>query len=262
LKEKSRKKNRRIDVKNIAFILQYDGSRYSGWQRQGNTRNTIEYKVTHGLEMLLPAPPDSLELHGSGRTDAGVHAMGQVANVHLDTELSPEALMAGLNRVLPEDIRVVQAEEKPERFHSRLSAVSKTYRYRIDTTAYGNVFLRKYSWHYPKQLDIQLMEQCAVVLLGKQDFRSFTDLKNKKKSTIRCISAIDIQEEQGMISISYTGDGFLYHMARLMTTALVLAGEGKLSCFDLQNMLDRKEKPKELFLAPAQGLTLMEVNYK
>lgn len=249
-------------MKNIALTLQYDGSRYSGWQRQGNTDNTIEYKLTRAIGHLFRIEENQIELHGSGRTDAGVHAEGQVANFHVETKLAPERIMAELNQILPEDIRVKKAEIKAPRFHSRLNAVRKTYVYRIDTGEARNVFLRKYAYYHPEKLSLEKMREGAALLIGKQDFRSFTDLKNKNKSTVRELSEIQITERDSIITIRFTGDGFLYHMVRLLTGVLIAAGEGKLSLDEIRDISDRKERPKSLFLAPAQGLTLWEVEYE
>jgi tRNA pseudouridine38-40 synthase len=248
-------------MKNIVLTLQYDGTRYSGWQRQGNTDNTIETKVTRALAAVLECDEKTLELHGSGRTDAGVHAEGQVANVHIDTELEPAEIMKELNALLPEDIRVLRAEEKDGRFHSRLNAVEKTYIYRIDNGAARNVFMRKYAYYHSGTLDLDKMRRVAAVFTGEHDFKSFTDMKNKKKSTVRFISDIDIKKDGDLITIAYTGNGFLYHMVRLLTGTLIKCGEGELTVSEVQTLLDKKEKQPGMPLAPAQGLTLYSVGY-
>ncbi len=246
--------------KNIFIKIQYDGTRYSGWQRQGNTDNTIEAKISSVLSMML-GQDELIEIHGSGRTDAGVHAMGQVANFHVDTELSPEEIMSYLNKYLPEDIRVISAGEASSRFHSRLNAKKKTYVYKIDNGSKADVFMRKYTWHIQEKLDVPMMIELVNVFKGEQDFASFTDAKAGKKSTVRRIDDITISCNEDIISIEFTGNGFLYHMVRKLTAAFVEVGLSNKTVNEIKEALYKKDKNSFKFIAPAKGLMLKEVLY-
>lgn len=166
---------------NYRLILQYDGSRYDGWQRQGNTEKTVQGKIEEVLSRLLEEP---VEIDGAGRTDAGVHALGQTANFHTERKLDPEELKAALNQFLPEDIGVLRAEEVPERFHSRLNARGKTYRYRVATGEEKNVFERKQIYPLDQTLDVDAMRRGAALMIGEKDFRGFSSMKKTKKSTV------------------------------------------------------------------------------
>ena len=175
--------------KNIKLILEYDGSRYDGWQKQGNTDNTIQGK----LEAILKKwTGEETEIHGSGRTDAGVHAKGQVANFHVDAKIcpKPEDAKVYLNRYLPDDIRVLEAKEVSERFHSRLNAVRKTYSYTVETADKKNVFERKYVYGLGERPDVERMRSAASYLLGEHDFKSFCSNKKMKKSTVRRLTLL------------------------------------------------------------------------
>lgn len=246
--------------RNICVTLQYDGTGYSGWQRQGNTGNTIENKLATCLNRMTDNK-QNIEVHGSGRTDAGVHAMGQTANFHIDSEKTPDEIMGYLNQYLPEDIRILSASYVDDRFHARLSATGKTYLYRIDNSEKADVFMRKYSYHHAEKLDIVLMREVAEAFVGKHDFMSFSDMKNAKKSTIRMINSVDITRECGIINIEFDGNGFLYHMVRKMTAALIEAGAGRMNVDDMLGVMEQRNRQAFKLIAPAKGLTLKEVRY-
>lgn len=245
--------------KNMALLLEYDGSRYDGWQRQGNTDNTIEGKLEKILERLTGA---CQQVHGSGRTDAGVHAAGQVANVCLDTDMSEGELRDYLNRYLPEDIKVLQVREVPERFHSRLWAKEKTYTYYIDMDEKSSVFARKYTYAVGKGLDVGAMEQAAGYLVGTHDFAGFCSNKKKKKSTVRTIKDIRFQVSKNCLSVSVTGDGFLYNMVRILVGTLIEIGLGKRTPDSVKEVLDCRDRQAAGFMAPARGLFLVSVVYE
>ena len=179
---------------NIRITLEYDGSRYDGWQKQGNTDNTIQGKLEN---VLFRMAGEEIEVHGSGRTDAGVHARGQVANFHINAEICPdgEAAREYLNRYLPDDIRVLSAKIVPERYHSRLSATSKTYGYYVETGDKKNVFERKYVYGCGKKLDVKAMRQAAEFLIGEHDFKSFCANRRMKKSTVLPMMAVSLLTE-------------------------------------------------------------------
>ncbi|MEA4971769.1 MAG: tRNA pseudouridine(38-40) synthase TruA [Candidatus Metalachnospira sp.] len=245
-------------IKNIAVILQYDGTRYSGWQKQGNTDNTIQSKLENILFRLCSI---ETEVHGSGRTDAGVHAFGQTANFKIDTDKSPEEIMGYINTYLPTDIAVISAWQASDRFHSRLNAVKKTYRYTILTGNAPDVFSEKYIWPHKDKLNIDEMRKGALQLIGTHDFKSFTDNKKNKKSTVRNIEKIEIAENGNKITIDMTGDGFLYHMARIIVGTLVEVGENKTSAEDISKIVNSLSREETGPLAPAKGLMLMKVYY-
>lgn len=243
-------------MKNYKMILAYDGSRYSGWQRLGKGELTIQGILEEKIEELLGA---KVEIHGSGRTDAGVHARGQVANFKIPFELS-DGFKEKINAILPEDLRVMKLEEVPTTFHSRYRARGKIYKYYVDSSEKANVFSRKYTCHYPEVLDLKAMEQGADSLCGTHDFTSFTDDKTEKDKE-RTIYRISITEEKGIYCFAYHGDGFLQHMVRILTGTLLEVGTGKKRPEDLNKILEQKERAKAGFMAPAKGLFLEEVEY-
>ena len=243
---------------NYKLIIQYDGTRYDGWQRQGNTENTIQGRIEEVLSRMVQAP---VEVQGAGRTDAGVHALGQVASVFLDTDASEDEICRYLNQYLPEDIGVAEVRQAADRFHARLNASGKVYRYRIGTGAYKNVFERKYYYPLGKALDVAGMRAAAAILAGEHDFKSFCSNKRMKKSTVRRLQRIDIREKAGEIEITYEGDGFLYNMVRILTGTLIEVGQGKRSPDSMKEILVGRNRKLAGYTAPARGLVLAEVKY-
>lgn len=243
---------------NYKLTIQYDGSRYDGWQRQRSTDNTIQGKLEGILSRLAEEP---VELHGAGRTDAGVHAEGQTASVKLSGSRDPAQVMEYLNRYLPEDIAVIAAEAVPERFHARLSAVGKVYRYDVRLGAVPDVFRRRYQYRVEEPLDTAAMRAAAAALIGTHDFRAFCSNQRTKKSTVRTISAIDIVQDGAELSITYRGDGFLYHMVRILTGTLLEVGQGLRAPGEMETILASRSRALAGKTAPAQGLTLVEVRY-
>ena len=244
---------------NYKLTLQYDGTKLNGWQKQGNTDNTIQGKLEAILERMYG---EYVEIHGSGRTDAGVHALSQVANYHAPAKFSVEEIKSTLNEYLSKDIRVLQVEPVDERFHARLTATGKTYEYRIDHGEVANVFLRKYVMREETPLDLQAMRRAAVYLLGTHDFKTFCANKKMKKSTVRTITSIVIEEKDGIVAIRYTGNGFLYNMVRILTGTLIEVGRGKKTPEEIPGIIEAMDRGAAGFTAPAQGLYLIEVTYK
>lgn len=243
-------------MRNIRLTLQYEGTRYQGWQRQVSTENTIQGK----LEALLAKMcGEQTEVHGSGRTDAGVHALGQIANFHTSCAMGQEEMLAYINKYLPEDIAVVKLEDVQERFHSRLNAVGKEYCYRVWNSSVPNVFWRRYALEMPQTLDDASMRQAAALLLGEHDFKSFTSAKRGKKSTVRRIDAIDIVRDGDMLSFTFRGNGFLYHMIRILMGTILECGAGKRSPESIPGLLAAMDREKAGELVPAKGLTLNQV---
>lgn len=246
-------------MRNFKIILQYEGTRYQGWQRQVSTGNTIQGK----LEILLGkmTGTDFVQVNGSGRTDAGVHALGQAASFQLETDMEPQEIMRYMNRYLPEDIKVIDICEMPERFHGRLNAKKKTYVYRIWNSPVPCVFERRYVYELEEKLDSSAMRQAAALLMGKHDFRAFTSTKKGKKSTVRTIEDITIEQKGNELVLTYKGDGFLYHMVRIMTGTLIEVGLHERDVRSVQTLLDKGTREMSGTLVPAKGLCLVSVEY-
>lgn len=250
-------------MKNIKLIISYDGTRYNGWQKQGNTKNTIQEKMEETISRIVG---EKIELTGSGRTDAGVHALGQVANFHVlqmnITDRKLDKLKDDLNQYLPKDIRILHICEAPERFHARLNAVGKHYSYRIDNGDVADIFHRNYLVRLEEKLDIELMKKAAEYLIGKHDFMSFCANKKMKKSTVRTITKLDISEKDGIIRLDFYGNGFLYNMIRIIMGTLIEVGFGKRKPEDVKRIIEAKDRKEAGYLAPAKGLFLEEVFYE
>lgn len=243
---------------NYKLTIQYDGSRYDGWQRQGNTDNTIQGKLEGVLSRLTGT---AVEVHGAGRTDAGVHAEGQTASVRLPGDRPAAELMADLNRYLPEDIAVIAAETAAERFHARLSAVGKVYRYDVRMGGVPDVFRRRYQYRVEDPLDLTAMRKAAEYLTGTHDFRAFCSNKRYKKSTVRTIESVELSVRGADLHIYFRGDGFLYNMVRILTGTLLEVGTGERAPEDMAEILKSRDRARAGRTAPAQGLTLVQVLY-
>lgn len=245
---------------NFKFFIQYDGTRYAGWQKQVDKSNTIQGKLEHILECMTDK---EVTVIGSGRTDAGVHAKGQVANAHLDTTMTETEICRYMNEYLPEDIAVIKVTRASEMFHSRFHAVEKCYTYRVSVAEIPNVFHRRYVYAYGAEpsLDVEAMRRAADAFLGEHDFQSFCGKKIKKKSTVRNIYEISIEEVEDEIRFTYRGNGFLFHMIRIMTGTLLEVGAGKKKPEDMPEILAAKERAKAGEMLPAKGLTLQWVRY-
>ena len=248
-------------MQNFKFTIEYEGTRYNGWQRLKDNDNTIQGK----LETVLSRMTESrVQLTGAGRMDAGVHARAQVANAFLDTDMGDEEIRRYMNRYLPEDIRILSVERVGERFHSRFSAVEKLYCYYISTGEKPSVFERKYLYHIDGMPDIDSMKRAADLLSGRHDFRSFCGNRHMKKSTVREIRSIDIDfdEKKEIIKISYRGDGFLQYMIRIITGTLLEVGSGRRSPEDMTRVLEAKNREAAGYTAPPGGLFLEEIRFK
>lgn len=245
-------------MQNYKLTLQYDGSRYNGWQRQGNTENTIQGKLNEIIGRYLG---EEIDIAGSGRTDAGVHAYGQVANFKTNKCLDKERFLVDINSFLPHDIRIVKVESVDERFHARLSAVSKTYEYVIDNGFVADVFARKYAYRVDASLDVEKMRAAAGLLTGTHDYVSFCGNKKFKKSSVRTVTEISITESDGKIRISFAGNGFLQNMVRIMAGTLIEAGLGKRKPETMRDILEARSREAAGMMAPPEGLFLKEVEY-
>jgi tRNA pseudouridine38-40 synthase len=245
-------------MRNIKLIIEYDGSRYKGFQRLKDSDNTIQGKVESVLSKMVD---EDIEIIGSGRTDMGVHACNQVANFKTNSNMSVEKMNDYLYRYLPEDIVVKEVKEVNERFHSRYNAKQKVYLYKINNAKHHDVFLRKYSTHIEKPLDIELIKKASEYLIGEHDFTSFASSKSKKKSNVRNIHSITINKNKDVVDIYVEGNGFLYNMVRIIVGALIDVGLHRKTPEDIKSMLEAKDRSKASDTAPAKGLYLYSVKY-
>lgn len=249
-------------MKNYKITLQYDGTRYLGWEHQPGKDNTIQGKVETLLGRMLDRPEgDVPKVIGAGRTDAGVHAAAMVCNVHMETAMTPEEIMTFMNTYLPDDIGVTDVREASERFHSRYNAVGKTYRYTCWYGARKPVFDRRYIYVLDSQPDLDAMRKAAAHLIGTHDFKSFCGNPKMKKSTVRTVDSIEIKKNGPVIRFYFHGDGFLQHMVRILTGTLLEVGYGKRQPSDMEAILDARDRTAAGYTAPAQGLCLMKVDY-
>ena len=244
-------------MRNLRLDICYDGTRYRGWQRLPGKDDTIQGKLETALSRILGEP---IEISGSGRTDAGVHAMGQVANFHCESTMTSEEILENLRRYLPEDIGIYSCKDVSPRFHARLNAKEKTYRYRIWNSGKPCVFERRFVTVMPEALDVAAMEEAAKHLLGEHDFSAFCGNAKMKKSTVRYIRSIEIRREGEELHLLFTGNGFLHNMVRILVGTLVEVGRGERNPDSIPELFGGK-RAEAGFLAPAQGLCLMEVYY-
>ena len=244
-------------MRNLRLDICYDGTRYRGWQRLSGSDATIQGKIEQCLTRILG---ESIEISGSGRTDAGVHALGQVANFHCDSTMPAEQILEELRRYLPEDIGIYSCKECSPRFHARLNAKEKTYIYRIWNSDEPCVFQRRYVTVMPELLDIQAMGKAAKLLLGEHDFSAFCGNPQFKKSTVRFLRDIQITKTEREVTLEFTGNGFLHNMVRILTGTLIEVGRGSRAADSVEELFGAK-RSQAGFLAPAQGLCLKEVYY-
>ena len=243
---------------NYRLTLCYDGTRYRGWQRQGNTPNTMQEKVESALSRILDQP---VETAASGRTDAGVHARAQVVSFRAKTDRAPEEILKELRAALPADIGAVSLEEATPRFHARLNAKGKTYVYRVWNSDAPDVFERRYRVPEPRALDLDAMRAAAALLCGEHDFTSFCSDKRMKKSPVRRVDRIDVERLGDEVRLTFTGNGFLWNMVRILAGTLLEVGLGEREADTMQNVLDAKDRTAAGKTAPANGLILWEVYY-
>ena len=249
-------------MKNFKLVVSYDGTRYFGWVHQPDTDMTIQGKLENVLGQMLELPEgESVTVIGAGRTDAGVHARAMTCNVLLNTDKSEEEVMAYMNRYLPDDISVNSVKLAADRFHSRFKAIGKTYRY---TCWYGDnkpVFDRKYVTVLDREPDMERMQEAAEYLTGMHDYRSFCGNARMKKSTVRVVDVIRIEQSGNYIRFYYHGNGFLQNMVRIMTGTLLEVGWGRREASDMAAIIEGRDRKLAGFTAPAQGLCLMKVDY-
>ena len=227
-------------IRNHKITLMYNGAGFSGWQIQKNAV-TVQEEVEKAFSVILRQP---VEMVGASRTDAGVHAMNYVAHSFFDTDMDLERLMFGVNAILPEGIKVKNIEECSEEFHSRYSAKSKTYIYRIDVSKYGDVFKKPYVWRFRYPLDYEQMEKCPQHFLGKHDFSAFMSKGGQAKTFERTIYECNMTKEDDIITIKIRGDGFLYNMVRIIAGTILSVGRGYLNADDIPDIISSLERKR------------------
>ena len=242
-------------MRTYKLTIAYDGTRYQGWQRQENTDRTIQGIMEQTIAGQTGFP---VEVNGSGRTDAGVHAKGQTASVTLPGQAANNFFTGRINAALPADIRITDARLVKNGFHARKSAVAKQYEYYIDTGEKPDVFTRKYMYHFPRKLDLERMRIAAGYLKGTHEFAAYTDKKDEK-STRRTIYDIIVSGQGSRVVLTFDGTGFLYHMVRILTGTLLETGTYQRTPESVRDALDTKDRSKAGFIAPARGLFLREV---
>lgn len=244
----------------LKLTLQYDGTDYVGWQRQA-AGTSIQGLLE---EALLPIEKAPVTVHGAGRTDAGVHALGQVCSFTLTAAIEPAILVRALNAVLPPDVRVTDAEVMPAGFHARFSSTGKVYDYRIVHTRVVSPFARRYVWHVVFRLDVAAMKAAAALLVGEHDFAAFQASGAKLASTVRTVRRIDWSGEgssEHPLVMQVEGDGFLRHMVRNMAGTLVDIGAGRWAPDAMAGILASRQRVRAGATAPAAGLFLRQVRY-
>lgn len=245
--------------KNFKIVIEYDGTNFHGWQIQPN-RPTIQGEIEKALKIMTTRHVD---VHGSGRTDAGVHALAQVATFSCDTKIPAFAFKKGLNSLLPDGIAIHLCREVEEDFHARFSATGKTYEYNILNRQLRPVLGRQYVWHIWQKLDLDKMRKAAKYLIGEHDFKSFEAAGSPRVHTRRIVTDCNVLSHNGEnIKIEISANGFLRYMVRNITGTLVQVGLGKFEPVDIKKILDEKKRAAAGMTAPAKGLFLKEVFYQ
>ena len=242
------------------LTIAYEGTHYHGWQAQPNDIS-IQAKIEEALAIILQEP---VKIIGSGRTDSGVHAIGQVAHFHTEKPVQMNRILFALNSLLPKDIRVTAVEFIPEGFHAQHHAKSKIYRYHLYLDKVLNPFRRSFVWHTPSPFDQELLKQAIKEFLGTHDFTSFSNEAHKGVAAhdpIRTIYRIDVIQEEGGIALEFEGDGFLYKMVRNIVGTLVECATGRRSPLDIPKIIQAKDRRLAGMAAPPQGLFLVKVHY-
>ena len=244
-------------MRNLRLDLCYEGTRYRGWQRLSGVSNTIQEKMETALSRILGEP---IEVSASGRTDAGTHALGQVVSFRCSSDMPCEEILSQLRCYLPEDIGVYSCKNVSPRFHARLNAKTKTYRYRVWNSDSPCVFQRKFVYQDSCALDLERMQQAAQLFVGEHDFSAFCANRNLKKSTVRYIHCFHVIRDGDEIVFTVTGNGFLHHMVRIMVGTLLEVGKGERQPDSIPELFGAKRADAGQ-LIPACGLCLMEVSY-
>lgn len=245
-------------MRNIKLTIEYDGKCYNGWQKQP-TKLNIQGEIERAI---FKVTGEETELIGSGRTDAGVHALGQVANFKTNSSIPINKFAMAINSQLKESILIKDAQEVDERFHSRYNAKRKTYRYTINNSKYGTALYRNLEYCFPVKLDIKKMQEAVKYFIGEHDFKAFKASGTSSKTSVRIIYDADVKCENEKIFIELTGNGFLYNMVRIISGTLLDVGLGKIKPEEIQNILEEKDRTKAGKTLPPHGLCLVKVEYE
>ncbi len=244
-------------MRNIKLIIEYDGKGFNGWQKQPNKLN-IQGEIERTIKEVTG---EEVELNASGRTDAGVHAISQVANFKTESNIDINKIPLALNSKLKKSIIIKKAEEVDLNFHARYNAKGKKYRYIINNSLVGSAIYRDLEYNFPIKLDVEKMKHAAKYFEGEHDFKAFRSSGTSNKNSVREIYKVEIKEENERIILEFTGNGFLYNMVRIMVGTLMDVGLGKIKPESIKDIIDSKERTKAGKTAPAQGLYLVEVYY-
>ena len=246
-------------MRNIKLTIEYDGKDFNGWQKQPNKPN-IQGSIEYAIEQITG---EKVELNASGRTDAGVHAFAQVANFKTNSNINIEKFPIAINSKIKKSIRIIDAEEVDEKFHSRLSCKQKTYRYVINNSKFSSAIYRNFETHIPYKLDISKMQKAVKYFEGEHDFKAFKASGTSSKSSVRKIFTAEVIKcENNRIYIELTGNGFLYNMVRIIAGTLVDVGTGKISPEEIPNIISDGSREKAGKTLPPNGLFLVDVKYK
>lgn len=244
-------------MRNIKLTIEYDGTLYSGWQKQNNAKS-IQETIEKSLSKILKA---EVSITGSSRTDSGVHAKGMVANFFTDSRIPAEKFREAINTKLPDDIAIIKSEEVDLDFHARYLSKGKTYCYTI-INRYEKVALYKnYSHHVREKLDLELMNKCCKMFIGKHDFSAFKTAGSSVKTSVRTISDLHIEKEDDFIKIYVTADGFLYNMVRIIVGTLIEVGQNKRSIETVKKAINSCNREDAGYCVPPNGLILEKVYY-
>ena len=245
-------------MRNIKLTIEYDGKDFNGWQKQPNKLN-IQGEIERAIYNITK---EEVDLIASGRTDAGVHAFGQIANFKTNSNISIEKMAIAINSQLKNSIVVKKAEEVDERFHSRYNAKRKTYRYVINNTEYGSAIYRNLEYHFPIKLNVEKMQEAAKYFEGEHDFKAFKSSGTSGKNSVRTIYKAEVRTDGERILIELTGNGFLYNMVRIISGTLLDVGLGKIEPSEIEDIINSKDRNRAGKTLPAHGLYLVKVNYE
>jgi tRNA pseudouridine38-40 synthase len=249
---------------NYRLTIQYDGTDFHGWQIQEG-RRTVQGELTRALSLIEGG---EVALHGAGRTDAGVHAEGQVASVRLRREFDPERLRAAVNGNVAADLRVIEVRHAPEDFHARYSARGKTYCYRVFNERFATPFWARYALHEPRALDAGACAAAAPLFVGEHDWRAFSAAQTDAKTRVRRVTRLEVSERRSkrgrgrLVEFSVSAEGFLRYMVRSIAGALLAVGRGEADAAAVLQAIETGQRPRVFTTAPAHGLTLIEVHYE
>lgn len=245
-------------MRNIKLTIEYDGKDFNGWQKQPNKLN-IQGEIERAINEITS---EEVELVASGRTDAGVHGLGQVANFKTNSNIPIEKFPIALNTKLKRSIRILKAEEVDERFHSRYNCKKKTYRYVINNSINGTAIYRNLEYNFAQKLDVNKMKEAAKYFIGKHDFKGFKASGTSSKSSVREIYEAKVYKEDERVIIELTGNGFLYNMVRIISGTLIEIGIGKIVPEEIPEIIQSKDRERAGKTLPPQGLYLVNVEYE